>query len=38
MKRPVIVAVACVVLALLGWMLLQKARGPVLEGFASVTR
>lgn len=33
MKRPVMIAVACVALALVGWMLLQKARGPVLAGY-----
>ena len=39
MKRPVIlVAVACVALALIGWMLLQKARGPVLAGYQVQSR
>ena len=33
MKRPVIVALACVAVALAGWMLWQKSRGPVLAGY-----
>lgn len=33
MKRPVIVAIACVALALAGWMLLQARRGPLLAGY-----
>ena len=33
MKRPVIVAIACVALALAGWMLLQSRRGPLLAGY-----
>ena len=39
MKRPLLlVAAACVALALLGWMLLQKARGPVLAGYQVQSR
>ena len=33
MKRPMIVAIACVALALAGWMLLQSRRGPLLAGY-----
>jgi HlyD family secretion protein len=38
MKRPVIVAIACVALALAGWMLLQSRRGPLLAGYKVAER
>ena len=38
MKRPVIVAIACVALALAGWMLLQSRRGPLLAGYQVQSR
>ncbi len=39
MKRPLLlVAIGCVALAILGWVLVQKVRGPALTGYQVVSR
>ena len=37
-RRLLLVAVICLVVAVLGWMLVQKIRGPALAGYEVVLR